>query len=97
MNVDTIFNGTNLIFVVIGAFYVLFNKAMDEKFKRVVEQLKDLKEESKADDHDVKCELRRVDQVRVDQITALHIRIDRVKDTLCEVEKRVAELQGKNN
>lgn len=95
---DTIFNGGSLFvtisFGVVGAMYMLFSKGQDAKFERVIEQVKDIKDESKTDDHDVRLELRRVDNTRVDQITALHIRIDKLKDMECVLAQRVAKMEG---
>ena len=95
--VDTVFNGANILigisFTIVGAMFWLFKQGQDEKFKAIEQRLEDLKSESKSDDHEVKEDLRRVDNVRVEQISTLHIRVDSTKDKLCDLAQRVSRIE----
>lgn len=108
---DSVLNGANLCFAlafaIMGFIFKLYKEAQDEKFKGLreyfnerVEALElrhnEFKNESKDGDVEGKEEIRRVDNVRVDQITKIHVRVDKFKDDFCSLAQRVANIEGRN-
>jgi len=106
--VDTILNGANicfaLAFAIIGVIFNLYTKGVEKEFTNLKEYFNEkisalelrhneFKLESKEGDVEGREEIRRVDGVRVEQISTLHIRVDKSKDDVCAIAQRVARLE----
>ena len=86
--------GIYIVFTIVGVIFYLYKQGQEEKFKNIEERFLEFKKESKHEDDEVRKEIRRVDEIRVEQITKLHMRVGDTEAGTCNVSDRISRLEG---
>ena len=89
-----VFSGVNIVFTIFGAMFYLYSKSVEKQFKSVEEEIALLRADSKADDQEVKSEIKEEINRRVGQTSDLHGRVGNTESSLCKAENRIAVLEG---
>jgi len=81
-------------FTICGALWVVFLLFINSKFKATEDSLNAFKKVSKSDDNEVKTDLGKEMDKRVDQITSLHMRVGVAEKEHSILAQRMSYMEG---